>query len=129
MFKQIGISFALIAFGYGAETIQEKIDKNFKLINYDYNSISEKGNGVNIGFIDSAFAVDHPSFSGKSTETIGSNYLSDYPQKSLQAMHGTHVAAIALGNFINLPNSKAKMYGIASKANLYGASYLNPDYK
>lgn len=129
MLKPIALSFALVSLGYGGNgsagpTIKEKIEKNFNLINYDYNKLTQKGSGINIGFIDSAFNVKHPSFAGKAIDTIGSNYLTPYKNKALQAMHGTHVAGIALGNYIaeNLP------YGIASQANLYSVSYLNPDY-
>lgn len=128
MKKGICFTFALIALGQNtisAETIKQKIEKNYNLINYSYDGISEKGNGISVGFIDSTFNVKHPSFTNKAVDTIGSNYLTPYKSyKVPEAMHGTHVAGIAVGNYI----SNTRPYGIASQASMYGVSYLNPDY-
>lgn len=128
MKRALVLFFVMMTLGQGAdETIREHIEKSYNTINYDYSKIAQKGTGVAIGFIDSAFILTHPSFLGKVGDTRGPNYISEVPSKSLAAMHGTHVAGIALGNFIHLSSSNADIYGIASKAALFGISNLNPD--
>ncbi|WP_158654673.1 S8 family serine peptidase, partial [Helicobacter equorum] len=121
MLKPIALSFALVSLGQ-ADTFLDNLKKDWRLINYDEN-IVPKGEGVAIGFIDSAFNLDHPSLANKGI-TEGSNELSLYERDAFSSAHGTHVAGIAVGN----DYSNDKIHGIAPKAGFYGLSYLNTKY-
>ncbi len=93
-------------------------------------TVSETGNGVLIGIIDTGIDVTHPAFqSGGSTRIV--NYLDqetgdEFSQADINAGnadgstdiigHGTHVAGIAAGNGAGSPSSNWR--GVAPQADL-----------
>ncbi|MFC3867644.1 hypothetical protein [Helicobacter equorum] len=60
MLKPIALSFTLVSLGQ-ADTFVDMIQRDWNLINYKEN-FDQKGLGVNIGFLDSAFYDNHRSY-------------------------------------------------------------------
>lgn len=76
------------------------------------------GSGIKVGIIDGAVRSDHPSLSGKLIEQIYSKdkYGAYTPDFTIDT-HGSHVAGIMAGKYINASNP----YGVAYDASIYAA--------
>ena len=77
-----------------------------------------KGNGIEIGILDSGFNTNHPSLSGKELGLINNTNWNDGKNT-----HGSHVAGIILGKDLQ----KNTPQGIAPNAKYHGVGILNPN--
>ncbi|MFC3867635.1 S8 family serine peptidase [Helicobacter equorum] len=102
------------------------LKKDWDIINYDPNKITQTGSGVILGIVDAGFphANDIESLQGQMLGYDGNISINYVQAKGEIMMHGSQVAGILLGKKID----ENKPYGMAYGSKFYGVTYLNPTY-